>query len=151
MKVKTTKDYRRRRHLRVRHKVHGTAQRPRMAIMISNRHMYVQFIDDDRGVTLASASTIGGNGAHNVAAAAALGRRAAEAALGKGIRTVVVDRGGFRFHGRVKAIVNAAVATGLAISARKDSQVSPVENTQEGERSATQSAGARKTKETEST
>jgi large subunit ribosomal protein L18 len=89
-----------------------------MAIMVSNKHMYVQFIDDDRGATLASATTCGKEGVkHNVQAAAQVGRDAAEAALRAGIKQVVVDRGGFAYHGRVKAIVDGAVAAGLAIGA----------------------------------
>lgn len=92
-----------------------------MAIMISNKHMYVQFIDDDRGTTLASATTCGKEGAkHNVAAAGQLGREAAEAASRAGVRHAVVDRGGFAFHGRVKAIVDGAVAAGLTIGAARE-------------------------------
>lgn len=115
MKPKTKKDYRRRRRLRIRKRISGTGERPRMAVMVSSRHMYVQFIDDDRGVTLASASTLSDQGGkRDTDAARALGQRAAEAALGNGIQRVVVDRGGFAFHGRVKAIVEAALEAGLA-------------------------------------
>jgi large subunit ribosomal protein L18 len=109
-------DYRTRRHARVRRKVAGTAARPRMAIFISNRNMAVQFIDDDAARTLAATSTLGGDGKHNVAAAAELGRRTAEVALAKGIRNVVVDRAGFKYHGRLRAIVEAALKGGLVIS-----------------------------------
>lgn len=92
-----------------------------MAIMISNKHMYVQFIDDDRGATLASVSTCGKEGVkHNVQTAGLLGREAAEAATRAGVRNVVVDRGGFAFHGRVKAIVDGAVAAGIAIGAVRE-------------------------------
>jgi large subunit ribosomal protein L18 len=84
-----------------------------MALCVTGRHMYVQFIDDDQSHTLVSVSTLGQDAKINVAAAGAVGRRAAEAALAKGIREVVVDRGGFRFHGRIKAIVDGARAAGL--------------------------------------
>jgi large subunit ribosomal protein L18 len=113
-RLKSRKDNRAIRHRRVRRKVFGTAERPRMAVMVSNRHMYVQFIDDTRGVTLASASSLDAGGAHNVAGASGLGERAAEAAARAGIRRVVVDRGGFKFHGKVKAIVDGASGAGLA-------------------------------------
>ena len=105
------------RHQRLRQYVKGTAARPRMAIFISNAHMYVQFVDDVAGVTLASVTTLGTENAKvNVATATVLGEKAADAAAAKNIVMVVVDRGGFRFHGRVKAIVDAAMAKGLKIS-----------------------------------
>jgi large subunit ribosomal protein L18 len=92
-----------------------------MSIMVSNKHMYVQFVDDDRAVTLASATTCGrAEAKHNVAAAAQLGREAAEAAVKAGIREVVVDRGGHKYHGRVKAIVESAVKAGLTIGVPKE-------------------------------
>ena len=85
-----------------------------MSIMVSNRYMYVQFIDDVNATTLASATTQGLDGVkNNIEAARRLGKLAAQAALDKGIKTVVVDRGGFRFHGRVKAIVDAAIEAGV--------------------------------------
>src|SRR5262245_14175609 len=92
------------RHWRVRKKVSGTKERPRMAVCFSNEHIYVQFIDDAAGLTLASASTrskatpdrekLGAN----VASAKTIGKIAAEAAIAKGIKTVVFDRGGARYH-----------------------------------------------------
>ncbi len=112
MKAKTRTDYRASRHKRIRKKISGTAARPRMAIMVSNKHMYVQLIDDDAGTTLVSASSVGTEG-NNVAAATELGKRAGEAAKEKGVSRFVVDRGGFRYHGRVKAIVDAAIEAGL--------------------------------------
>lgn len=115
MKLENRKDYRVRRHMRLRQKVKGTATRPRLAVFISNSHMYVQFIDDDAGTTLASASTLGTDAPVNLAAAKALGEKAAEAAKAKGISLVVIDRGGFKFHGRVKQIVDAALAAGLKV------------------------------------
>ena len=116
MKLKNRKDYRVRRHLRLRQKIAGTAERPRMAIFISNAHMYVQFVDDDAQRTLAFASTLKMDAKVNVETAAKLGAAAAEAAIAKGIRKVVVDRGGFKYHGRVKAIVESAVQNGLSIT-----------------------------------
>ena len=116
LKLKNRKDYRVRRHLRLRQKIAGTAQRPRMAIFISNAHMYVQFVDDDAQRTLAFASTLKMDAKVNVETAAKLGAAAAEAAIAKGIRKVVVDRGGFKYHGRVKAIVESAVQNGLSIT-----------------------------------
>ena len=116
MKLNNRKDYRVRRHLRLRQKIAGTAARPRMAIFISNAHMYVQFVDDDAQRTLAFVSTLK-MGAHvNIETATKLGAAAAEAALAKDIRKVVVDRGGFKYHGRVKAIVESAVQNGLSIT-----------------------------------
>jgi large subunit ribosomal protein L18 len=112
MKAKTRKDYRAKRHARIRKHISGSAECPRMAIMVSNKHMYVQFIDDDAGVTLASASSVKESG-NNVATATQLGQRAGEAAKEKGVSQFVVDRGGFRFHGCVKAIVDAAIEVGL--------------------------------------
>ena len=110
---------RQKRHLRLRQRIIGSAARPRMSICITNKHMYVQFIDDDAGRTLASASTIKEQKA-NVEVAKNLGKAAAEAAKAAGISTVVVDRGGFKYTGRVAAIVDAAVAAGLSISKKED-------------------------------
>ena len=109
------KDQRRKRHMRLRQRVIGTAERPRMSICISNKHMYVQFIDDAAGNTLASASSIKEPKA-NIDVARKLGDAAAEAAKAKGIKRIVVDRGGHPYTGRVAAIVEEAVANGLSIS-----------------------------------
>ena len=114
--MKNRIDQRRLRHQRLRQRVKGTAARPRMSVCISNRTIFVQFIDDDAMTTLASASTIGRQAPLNLATARLIGQAAAEAALAKGIARVVVDRGGFRYHGRVREIVEAAVAAGLSIS-----------------------------------
>ena len=117
MKLISRKDVRARRHRRVRRKIIGAHARPRMSIMISNRNAYVQFIDDEKGVTLASVSTITDKGGNiNVGTARLLGKRAAATAMEKGIKNIVIDRGGFKFHGRVKAIVDAAVENGLIVS-----------------------------------
>ena len=113
------KDQRQKRHLRLRQRVVGTAERPRMSICVTNKHMYVQFIDDDAGKTLAQANTLKDEKA-NTEVAKALGVRAAEAAKAAGISTVVVDRGGFKYTGRVAAIVESAVEAGLSVSAKKE-------------------------------
>jgi len=110
---------RQKRHLRLRQRVIGSAARPRMSICVTNKHMYVQFIDDDAGRTLASASTIKEQKA-NLEVAKNLGKAAAEAAKAVGISTVVVDRGGFKYTGRVAAIVESAIEAGLSISAKKE-------------------------------
>ena len=110
---------RQKRHLRLRQRVVGTAERPRMSICVTNKHMYVQFIDDDAGKTLAQANTLKDEKA-NTEVAKALGARAAEAAKAVGISTVVVDRGGFKYTGRVAAIVESAVEAGLSVSAKKE-------------------------------
>ena len=109
------KDQRRTRHMRLRQRVIGSAERPRMSICISNKHMYVQVIDDAAGNTLASASSIKEPKA-NIDVARKLGAAAAEAAKAKGIKRIVVDRGGHPYTGRVAAIVEEAVANGLSIS-----------------------------------
>ena len=109
------KDQRAKRHLRLRQRVIGSAERPRMAICVTNKHMYVQFIDDAQGHTLAQASSIKESKA-NLEIAKKLGAAAAEAAKAKGISRVVVDRGGHPFTGRVAAIVASAVENGLSIS-----------------------------------
>ena len=104
------------RHRRIRRRVIGTAEKPRMAVMISGQHMYVQFIDDIEGRTKASVSTLGEKAKVNKQEGTLLGQKAAEVAVKAGIKRVVVDRGGFKFHGKLKAIVDAAVAGGLVIS-----------------------------------
>ncbi len=103
------------RHMRLRRRVAGTAERPRMSICVTNKHMYVQFIDDAAGRTLASASTLKGIKA-NLDGAKTLGAAAADAAKAKGISLVVVDRGGNPYTGRIAAIVESAVENGIKIS-----------------------------------
>ena len=115
------KEQRAKRHLRIRSRIAGTAQRPRMSVCITNKHMYVQFIDDAAGRTLASASTIKEQKA-NMETAKALGARAGEAAKAAGISKVVVDRGGFKYTGRVAAIVESAVAAGISISGKDNGE-----------------------------
>ena len=116
MKVKNLKDYRVRRHMRLRRKVKGTAERPRMCVFLSNKHAYVQFVDDDAGRTLASASTLVGGlkgSKLNQDTTKALGAAAAAAAKEKGITTVVFDRGGFAYGRRLSALADAAREGGL--------------------------------------
>jgi large subunit ribosomal protein L18 len=107
------------RHWRVRKKVSGTKERPRMAVFFSNENIHVQFIDDTAGKTLAAASTLSKAtpdreklGA-NAASAKTIGTLAAKAAIDKGIKAVVFDRGGARYHGKVKALADAAREAGL--------------------------------------
>ena len=113
MKVKNKTDYRKRRHLRLRNKVHGTAERPRMAAYISNRYIYVQFIDDDAQKTLCAVSSLGDK--CTVETAKALGAKAAEAAKAKEITQVVFDRGGFTFGSRMRALTDSAREAGLKL------------------------------------
>src|SRR5262245_30881375 len=107
------------RHWRIRKKVVGTAERPRMSVRFTNENIYVQFIDDGAGRTLASASTMSKATpkreklAANANSAKVIGAIAAEAAKSKGIKAVVFDRSGARFHGKVKALADAAREAGL--------------------------------------
>ena len=107
------------RHWRVRRKISGSKQRPRMSVCFTNQNIHIQFIDDVAGVTLAAASTTSkatpdrDKLAANAASAKTLGTLAAQAALGKGIKEVVFDRGGSRYHGKVKALADAAREAGL--------------------------------------
>ena len=116
MKPDSKTEFRARRHLRLRQKVQGTAVRPRMSVFVSGKHMYVQFINDMEARTLAAASTGAGElkaEKNNVDAARKLGKAAAEAAKSKGIDSVVFDRGGFAYRGRIKALAEAAREAGL--------------------------------------
>ena len=109
---------RRRRHQRVRKHVRGTAEKPRLCVFRSSRHIYAQLIDDARGHTIAAASTMeaearaGRTG--DVDAARAVGRRLGERAKQAGVSTAVFDRGGVRYHGRVAAVADGAREAGLA-------------------------------------
>lgn len=105
-----------RRHWHIRKKVSGTAETPRMAVFRSNKHISVQLIDDVAGKTLASATSLGKDAAisgSNKEGAAAVGKLAAEQAIAVGIKKVVFDRGGFKYHGRVQALADAAREAGL--------------------------------------
>ena len=103
------------RHRRIRGKISGTAERPRLSIFRSNKNIYAQLIDDVAGVTLASASTLDENvsDATKVEHPAAVGKAIAEAAKAKNISTVVFDRSGYLYHGRVQALADAARENGL--------------------------------------
>ena len=122
------KEIRGRIHERIRHKLRGTAERPRLAVFRSVAHIYAQVIDDNQGRTLVAASSVDKGAAKpakgakgkaakssggNVAAAKAIGKLVAERAKEKGISKVVFDRGGYPYHGRVKALADAARAAGL--------------------------------------
>lgn len=116
----TRRQARMRRHVRVRRRVSGTSERPRLAVYRSIRHVYAQLIDDESGHTLAAASTMDASvraetsGAKNKSeCAAVVGRIVAERAKDAGITNVVFDRGGYRYHGRVRALAEAARKAGL--------------------------------------
>ncbi len=117
MSAPDTRAARIRRHRRVRKKVQGSAERPRLAVFRSNRHIYAQVIDDRAGITLAAASTLDVDlraaATGNAAAAAKVGALVAERAKAAGIDRVVFDRGGFLYHGRVAALADAAREAGL--------------------------------------
>ncbi len=121
MAVKTRREKRLIRHKRVRKKIFGTPERPRMAFYRSLNNLYVQIIDDEKGHTIVSASTIdrdyvqkyGKRGGKSIEDAKKLGEFIAEKALSKGITKVVFDRGGFKYHGKVKAFADAAREKGL--------------------------------------
>ena len=117
MAQKDRAEVRRAVHRRIRKKVAGTAERPRLAIYRSLNHIYAQIIDDEQGRTLASASTtekdLRGATGGNVEAAQRIGRAIAERAQAAGVSHVVFDRGGYLYHGRVKALTDAAREAGL--------------------------------------
>ncbi|HVB37285.1 MAG TPA: 50S ribosomal protein L18 [Vicinamibacterales bacterium] len=122
MKIRTKEDRRDRIKLRIRKRVTGTGARPRLTVFRSVSHIYAQVVDDQSGHTLVAASSVepalkgamptGANGG-NVAGAGAIGKAIAERATAKGITRVVFDRNGFLYHGRIKAIAEAARAAGL--------------------------------------
>lgn len=114
-KQKSRNDVRLKRHARVRRKISGTPECPRLNVFRSNSHIHAQIIDDVNGVTLASASSVDmklENGS-NIAAATAVGAEVAKKAQEKKIENVVFDRGGYIYHGRVKALAEAAREAGL--------------------------------------
>jgi len=119
IKKVSRKTARKKRHYRLRRYLSGTAERPRLAVFRSSKHIYAQVIDDVQKNTLVSASTldkaIAGDlkSTSNVEAAKVVGAALAERAKGKGIETVIFDRGGFLFHGRIKALADAAREGGL--------------------------------------
>jgi large subunit ribosomal protein L18 len=119
MAVKTPRELRIRRHRRLRRYVIGSQERPRMAVYRSNMHIYVQIIDDTAGHTLVAASTKDRQARESVQQGAkieqakAVGKLVAERALQAGVKQVVFDRGGFKYHGRVKAVAEGAREAGL--------------------------------------
>jgi len=111
---------RRRIHKRIRTKISGSSERPRLCVYRSSRYMYAQIVDDSRGKTLAAASTIEKDlrgeckkGTGNIEASKLVGKAIAERAKSKGIEAVVFDRGGYLYHGRIKAVAEAARESGL--------------------------------------
>lgn len=120
---RTNKSYlaRKRRQARVRKHVSGTSERPRLSVFRSLNHIYAQVIDDSKGVTLASASTIDSalcasgifNGKSRIEQSAEVGKTVAQRALDAGIKEVVFDRGGFKYHGRIKSLAEASREAGL--------------------------------------
>ncbi|HEY9445047.1 MAG TPA: 50S ribosomal protein L18 [Gemmatimonadales bacterium] len=114
---KSRTQLRRRRHLRVRRKVAGTAERPRLVVFRSLKHIYAQLVDDDRGVTLLGvgdgAEGIQVDGAGKVSRGKAVGKLIAERAKAAGVTRVVFDRAGYRYHGRVQAVAEGAREGGL--------------------------------------
>ena len=122
MKIKTTKDRQKRISLRQRKRISGTAERPRLRVFRSVGHIYAQVIDDLSGRTLVAASSVDPNlkGAFakgiaggNIKGAEAIGKAIAERSIEKGIKRVVFDRGGFLYHGRIRAVADAARKAGL--------------------------------------
>jgi large subunit ribosomal protein L18 len=117
MAKKTRRKVRQAVHKRIRAKVEGDSQRPRLAVFRSLKHIYVQLVDDVTGNTVAAAATtedpFRGRSGGNVAAAKEIGRLIASRAMEKGIKTVVFDRGGYIYHGRVKSLAEAAREAGL--------------------------------------
>ena len=104
-------------HARIRKRLEGTGERPRLNIFRSLNHIYAQIIDDTQGRTLVAANSLASDssvhGGGNVAAARTVGKQIGEKALAQGIRQVAFDRGGYRYHGRVKALADAAREAGL--------------------------------------
>lgn len=116
MRALTRIEGRKLRHMRLRKKVNGTAERPRMSVCFSSKHVYVQFIDDVQGKTLAATSSAAPDAKGTkptLAGAKKIGALAAQKAKEKNITAVVFDRGGCRYHGRIKALADAAREAGL--------------------------------------
>src|SRR5437870_8373519 len=126
-------------HTRIRHKVRGSSTRPRLAVYRSLNHIYAQLNDDDSATTLAAASTnektLRGSTGGNIEAARRVGQAIAERALSAGISSVVFDRGGYLYHGRIKALTDAARAAGLnkdeAREAEAEAAASPATKAEE--------------------
>src|SRR5438067_10042209 len=120
-------------HSRIRRKVRGTTARPRLAVYRSLNHIYAQLIDDEKAQTLAAASTtektLGVKTGGNIEAAKKIGQAIAERALAAGIESVVFDRGGYLYHGRVKALTDAARAAGLNKNEVVEAETAAIEST----------------------
>ena len=118
-------------HRRIRRKVRGTTERPRLAVYRSVNHIYAQLIDDEKATTLVSASTteksLRGPSGGNIEAAKRVGQAIAERAQAAGITSVVFDRGGYLYHGRVRALTDAARAAGLNKNEVKEAEEAPAE------------------------
>src|ERR1700682_2803916 len=118
-------------HRRIRRKVRGSTERPRLAVYRSLNHIYAQLVDDEQGRTIAAASTteksLGAQTGGNIDAAKLVGRTIAERALAAGINRVVFDRGGYLYHGRVKALTDAARAAGLNKDEVSETEAAPAE------------------------
>jgi large subunit ribosomal protein L18 len=120
MAKRTPYELRVKRHQRLRKRVMGNAERPRLSVFRSNTHIYAQVIDDNLGATMVAASTVEPtvrsqiDGQNRTAQAEVVGKLVAERALNSGITKIVFDRGGFKFHGRVKALAEAARKAGLS-------------------------------------
>ena len=110
-------ELRQKKHQRLRNRLSGTPERPRLSVFRSDKHMYAQIIDDVAGNTLCAASTLDKDAkleiTNNIEAAQYVGKAIAEKAMAKGIKTVVFDRGGFLYHGKVQALADAAREAGL--------------------------------------
>jgi large subunit ribosomal protein L18 len=122
VKIRTKDDRRHRIQLRQRKRIHGTGERPRLVVFRSVSHIYAQVIDDRSGQTLVSASSIDANikgtfakgvAGGNLKGAEAIGKAIAERSIGKGVKRVVFDRAGFLYHGRIRAVADAARKAGL--------------------------------------
>jgi large subunit ribosomal protein L18 len=117
IKVQNKKDQTRKRHLRIRNKIQGTSEYPRLSVYRSIKHIYAQVIDDTKGITLASSSSklkeLGLKHGGNVESAKIVGADVAKKAVKAGVKSVIFDRGGFLFHGRVEALAEAAREAGL--------------------------------------
>ena len=114
--AKQKRDGRIRRHNRLRRKIRGSGDRPRLAVFRSNRNIYAQIIDDSKGVTIVSASSLESTqkfSGTNIEGASKIGTLIADRAIKKGVKSVVFDRGGYKYHGRVKALAEAARSAGL--------------------------------------
>jgi len=138
-------------HKRIRRKVRGSTERPRLAVYRSVNHIYAQLIDDDKAQTLAAASTteksLRGSSGGNIEAAKRVGQAIAERAQAAGISSVVFDRGGYLYHGRVRALTDAARAAGLNKNERKEAEEAPVEEAKPAEAAKEKSPKKKRAKE----